>query len=98
MIDKMDRRKFIQMTGAGVGLGMLGTAPSIVKASAPSRKINVAVVGTNAGGRAHVRGLVNLPDAEVTDIRDIGGEAIAKGIATVKGGGESNEHRGVKEV
>src|SRR5690625_640213 len=96
MIDKMDRRKFIQMTGAGVGLGMLGTAPSIVKASAPNRKINVAVMGTNARGRAHVRGFVNLPDVEVTHICDIDDEAIAKGIATAKEAGQSNEPKGVK--
>jgi|SRR5690625_390008 len=97
MIDKMDRRKFIQMTGAGVGLGMLGTAPSIVKASAPNRKINVAVMGTNARGRAHVRGFVNLPDVEVTHICDIDDEAIAKGIATAKEAGQSNEPKGVKD-
>jgi predicted dehydrogenase len=99
MTDSMDRRKFIKMTSAAsLGIGVLASAPAVVKsASAPSDRINVAVMGTNSRGLSHVRGFANLPNVEVAYICDIDDEAIQKGIDAAKEAGQENEPKGVKD-
>ncbi|MEX2403398.1 MAG: Gfo/Idh/MocA family oxidoreductase [Balneolales bacterium] len=94
----MNRRKFIKMTtAASAAAGVLGSTANVAKGASPNRKINVAIVGTNNRGRAHVRGFVNLPDVEVTYICDIDDEAMAKGLQAVEDGGQSNVPKGVND-
>jgi predicted dehydrogenase len=99
MTDSMDRRKFIKMTSAAsLGIGVLASAPAVARsASAPSDRINVAVMGTNSRGLSHVRGFANLPNVEVTHICDIDDEAIQKGIDAAKEAGQENEPKGIKD-
>lgn len=98
MTNSMDRRKFIKMTSAAsVGLGMLASAPGVVKSASPNSRINVAVMGTNSRGRSHARGFAELPNVEVTYICDVDELAIEKGFEAVRDGGQTEQPKGVQD-
>ena len=87
----INRRDFLKRAGtAGLGLGLADALiPKLVAAetgSAPARKlgandtINVAVIGTNSRGLAHVECLAGLPGVQIAYICDVDDRAIAGGI------------------
>jgi predicted dehydrogenase len=92
MSKSIDRRKFIKLTGAaGFGLGVMGSASAVLGSRSPNNKVTIAVMGTNSRGQAHANGFAQHPDAEVTYICDVDDEAIAKGVESVKEGGQEKE-------
>jgi len=67
------RRDFIQRTAAGVGAGMVLGAPGILRAgdNAPSRKLNIALVGMGKQGRVLFEAMMNVPGLHFQAVCDI---------------------------
>ena len=90
----LNRRDFLKQAGtAGLGLGLASQLGSVARAAAaatkplrrtvgPNDKLNVAVVGTNGRGLAHIECLTNIPGVTVAYICDVDDRAIATGIKT----------------
>lgn len=98
MSKSIDRRKFIKMSGAaGLGLGIMGSAPAVLGNRSPNNKITIAIMGTNSRGRAHANGFARHPDAEVAYICDVDDEAIGKGLESVREGGQQKEPKGLND-
>src|SRR5690348_8979544 len=107
MRDIKNRRDFLKQVGS-VGLG-LSLAPHLVHSTraADAKRvggrtigandtINVAVIGTNSRGLAHIDCLAGLPGVQITYICDVDDRAIASGIkATAKG--QSVAPKGAKD-
>ena len=82
MRDSINRRDFLKRAGtAGLGLGIASQIGSVACAAASATKplsrtvgandkLNVAVIGTNGRGLAHVECLTHLPGVEVAYICD----------------------------
>ncbi|HEY9509122.1 MAG TPA: Gfo/Idh/MocA family oxidoreductase, partial [Verrucomicrobiae bacterium] len=107
MRNSINRRKFLRQTSvAGAGLGMINYLSPLAQAAdtnSPSKpasannKINVAVIGTNGRGLAHIECLTSgLSDVEVSYVCDVDDRAIAKGIKeTLKH--QKAEPKGIKD-
>ena len=92
MRDSIKRRDFLKRAGtAGLGLGLASQFSSLANAAAsatkplrravgPNDKLNVAVIGTNGRGLAHVECLTHIPGVQVAYICDVDDRAIATGI------------------
>ena len=88
----INRRDFLKQAGtAGLGLGLgshfilAANGTPAVRSSGrrtlgPNDTLNVAVVGTNGRGLAHIECLTNLPGVNVSYICDVDDRAIASGI------------------
>lgn len=98
MAHSINRRKFIQLTGAaGLGLGFLGSTAGIVKGKSPNMKIRVAVMGANNRGSGLAAGFARHPEAEVAYICDVDELAIKKGLEAVKNAGQDTVPKGIKD-
>jgi predicted dehydrogenase len=107
MRDSINRRSFLKRAGvAGAGLGLAqylyplkAAEPSTAMARrrpGPNDTINVAVVGTNGRGLAHIDCLAGLPGVAITFICDVDDRALAKGVkATLKT--QKVEPKGIKD-
>lgn len=102
MNNSIPRRDFLKQTGAaGLGLGLanafsLYAAESTPAASGANNRLNVAVIGTNGRGIAHVDCLTALPGVEITYICDVDSRAVAKGLkAAAKR--QKQEPKGIKD-
>ena len=107
MRDIKNRRAFLKQVG-GIGLG-LSLSHQLVRSAkgaegtkasgrtiGASDTINVAVIGTNSRGLAHIDCLAGLPGVQITYICDVDDRAIASGIkATAKG--QSVAPKGAKD-
>lgn len=94
----MNRRKFIKLTSAaGMGLSVMGSSAGALGSVSPSRKITVAVMGTNSRGSSLARGFARHPDADVAYICDVDELAIKKGLEAVKEGGQTKVPEGIKD-
>ncbi len=83
MKNNLNRRHFLKSAGtAGIGLSLLGNSVPVF-ASAPHKKMVVAVMGTNGRGMAHVNELCRLTNVEIAYICDVDDNAITKGIEGV---------------
>ena len=75
------RRDFIKTAG------VITAAPALKTAfgqSAPSNRVNVAVVGFGGRGMAHIRGFAALPDARVAALCDVDERLFAHAVAEVE--------------
>jgi predicted dehydrogenase len=75
------RRDFIRATGA------ITAAPAVQTAfaqSAPSDRVNVAVVGFGGRGMAHIRGFAALPNARVVALCDVDERLFPYAVAEVE--------------
>ena len=94
MRESINRREFLKQAGAvGLGLGLASEFASVPCAAAsatkplshtigPNDTLNVAVIGTNGRGLAHIECLTNIPGVQVAYICDVDDRAIATGIKT----------------
>ena len=83
----MDRRTFVKVAGASVGV-----ASRLVAAN---DKIAVAVIGVNGRGSEHVAAMTELSGVEVAYVCDVDDRAIAKGLA--KAGKQANAPKTLKD-
>lgn len=98
MSKSIKRRDFIKIAGtAGLGLGVMGSAPSVFGSRSPNDKVTIAVMGTNSRGQAHASGFARHPDAEVAYICDVDDKAIKKGMESVKEGGQTKKPTGLND-
>jgi len=91
MNNPIDRRSFLK-TGvlASAGIGLSSSLASILKAQsapavgnpkgAPSRRVRVAVVGTNGRGLAHIEALGGIENVDLVYVADVEDRALAKGM------------------
>ena len=79
------RRDFIQRTAAGVGAGLVLGAPTIVRASdtAPSKKLNVALVGMGKQGTVLFDAMRNIPGLHFQAVCDIWDYNLKGGMGNV---------------
>jgi predicted dehydrogenase len=108
MRDLINRRDFLKRTGtAGLGLGLASQIGSVAYAAAsatkplrrtvgPNDTLNVAVIGTNGRGLAHVECLTHIPGVQVVYICDVDDRAIAAGIRTTAKW-QKTEPKGLKD-
>lgn len=81
MNNPIGRRRFIkQSVVAGLGVGLTQVIPGLAQTGA-SRRLRVAVIGTNSRGLAHIQCLGAVPDTEIVYICDVDERAVAKGLA-----------------
>lgn len=102
MNTSLPRREFLKRAGTvGVGLGLanaltLFAAENNAAAAGANNRLNVAVIGTNGRGIAHVDCLTALPGVEITYICDVDSRAVAKGLkAAAKR--QKQEPKGIKD-
>ena len=96
MSDSMDRREFLKQTAvAGLGLSLAacaqnvkkGVAPAIMtghKKFGPNETINLAIVGVNSRGVAHIDSMVDLPGVKITHICDVDSRALGAAVKRIQ--------------
>lgn len=76
------RRAFLKRTAVTTaGVVALSSGATLRAANAAQNKIVVAVIGCNARGMNHIRGLLGVPNVEVGFVCDVDKRAVEKGIA-----------------
>lgn len=75
----MDRRTVIKGAGAAVGAAM--SARSYARIKGANDRLNVAVIGVNGRGQAHIAAFSKVPNATVTHIADCDSAVLAKRAA-----------------
>ncbi|HEY9154035.1 MAG TPA: Gfo/Idh/MocA family oxidoreductase [Opitutaceae bacterium] len=92
MKTSIGRRSFLK-TGmmASASIGLSGALASILKAQSapaagnskgvPSRRVRVAVVGTNGRGLTHIEALGGIENVDLVYVADVEDRALAKGMA-----------------
>jgi len=74
----MHRRTFIQQSA--LSAMAISLSPLAVFHRMPSRRVRLAVIGTNGRGLAHISALSHIPDVEIAYICDVEEHALAKGV------------------
>jgi predicted dehydrogenase len=104
----LNRRDFLKQAGKlGLGLGFASqigsaacaatSAPKPVRRPVgPNDTLNVAVIGTNGRGLAHIECLTNIPGVRIAYICDVDDRAIATGIKTTTNW-QKAEPKGLKD-
>ncbi len=88
----LDRRNFIKSgVLASAGFGLSSTLASMLQAQTapaagnakgpPSKRVRVAVVGTNGRGLAHIEALGGIENVDLVYVADVEDHALAKGMA-----------------
>jgi predicted dehydrogenase len=72
----MDRRAIIKGAGAAVGVAM--TASSYARIKGANDRLNVAVIGVNGRGQAHIAAFSKVPNVSLTHIADCDSAVLAK--------------------
>ncbi|MBN2350021.1 MAG: Gfo/Idh/MocA family oxidoreductase [Bacteroidales bacterium] len=92
------RRNFLKkvaVSSAGITLGGLGmSAKSYARIIGANERINMAVIGTNSRGKAHIMALVNSPHTLISHICDVDSRVMSE---TVKISGELSGYTPVGE-
>jgi len=102
-MDKSDktRRDFIKKSAigaAGIAIGGLGmTASSYGRIIGANSRMNVAVVGVNSRGGAHIDAVSKDKRAVVSHICDVDSFVLEKAIANAKKSSPDNNPKGVKD-
>ena len=80
------RRDFIQRTAAGVGAGLVLGAPNILRAAdaAPSKNLNVALVGMGKQGGVLFDAMKNIPGLHFQAVCDIWDYSLKGGMGKVR--------------
>ncbi len=93
------RRDFIKHTSASsLGLGLMTAgAPAIFANGSPSKKVVVAIMGTNSRGSALAQGFAKLPGTEVAYICDVDDQALEKGTQATRAGGQKKKPQAEKD-
>lgn len=81
----MDRRTVLK--GAGVTLGAAMSAKSYARIKGANDRLNVAVVGVNGRGQAHIAAFSKLPNVAVSHIVDCDSAVLAKRAGAFAGRG-----------
>jgi len=75
------RRTFIKKsTMLAAGAAVVSMSPAILRAAGANDRLRVAVIGCNGRGKDVVRGLLGVPNLEISHICDVDGRAIKKGL------------------
>ena len=78
------RRRFLKQSAvAGIGISALGRVPALYGQNAPSRRINVAVMGVNIRGDVLAQTFAQATGAEVVYVCDVDSRAVEKTVASV---------------
>ena len=81
------RREFLSSTSlACMGVSVPKAARTASAFQSPLDRVQVAVIGFNGMGHAHLNNLVGREDVEVTHLCDIDSAVLARGAETVKNG------------
>ncbi|HEX6224245.1 MAG TPA: Gfo/Idh/MocA family oxidoreductase [Chryseolinea sp.] len=85
MKENWNRRKFIQATLGGLGVGLTQDlhAFNITKSYPVKDKYRIAIMGVNGRGLDHIRAYLKDPKAELAYICDVDQTPLAKAMATV---------------
>jgi predicted dehydrogenase len=76
----MNRRQFLKV---GAGLGLAAVAPGVLRAATvASRRLRIAVAGTNSRGLTHIEALGRIEAIDLAYVCDVDDRALTKGIAT----------------
>ncbi|MGK6355451.1 Gfo/Idh/MocA family protein [Sphingomonas sp. DT-207] len=72
----LDRRTMIK--GAGAALSVTISARSYARIKGANDRLNVAVIGVNGRGQAHMSAFSKLPNVEITHLVDVDSQVLAK--------------------
>ncbi|VVS96485.1 Oxidoreductase [Sphingomonas sp. EC-HK361] len=75
----MDRRTVVKGMGATIGAAM--TAKSYARIKGANDRINVATIGVNGRGQAHIAAFTKVPNVSLTHIVDCDSAVLAKRVA-----------------
>jgi len=82
--NKDSRRTFIKKTAVGA-IGMAAfSARSYANIIGANDKVQMAVVGLNGRGQAHIRAIVNTKNTGIIAVCDVDSRLVAKSAETVK--------------
>ncbi len=80
----MDRRRFIRQTAAaGMGMGLTGAWPTILRSRRPAETIRVAVMGVNGRGSVLATEFARRPDCTVSVLCDVDRRAAERVAASL---------------
>ncbi len=79
------RREFIKKAALGsAGLALGFSAKSYGNILGANDRINIAVLGVNGRGQAHIEGYANIPNVQVTHVCDVEKNALQSGMEQAK--------------
>lgn len=85
MTRAFDRRQFVQSSAlAGVAIAAYHTSTAAAQDASATETVNIAVMGVNGRGMAHVQGFAALPNCKIAAICDVDERATAKGVSFVE--------------
>jgi predicted dehydrogenase len=73
------RRQFLKKTALGITAATL-VAPGRSRAAAPSERVRIGIIGCGNQGKAHVKSLSSLADAEIVYVCDVDQERLGMGV------------------
>ena len=85
MTHVVDRRQFVKSSAlAGVAVAAYHTSTAAAEDASAAETVNIAVMGVNGRGMAHVQGFAALPNCKIAAICDVDERATAKGVSFVE--------------
>ncbi len=85
-MESIDRRGFLKKSAVAAA-GMVISAPAVKKSwakNSPNETVNLAVVGINGRGQAHIRSFAALPDVNIVALCDIDERLFPARVAEVE--------------